>query len=612
MEPLRAGDPRQVGPYRLRGRLGGGGMGQVFLGRSRGGRPVAVKVVRSELAHDEGFRRRFAIEVEAARLVGGFYTAQVVDADTDADQPWLATDYIPGPSLQQAVAAHGPLPPAAVGVLGAGLAEGLTAIHQCKLVHRDLKPGNVILAANGPRVIDFGVARALEITSHTATGAVIGTPAFMSPEQIRSDEVGPASDVFSLGAVLVFAASGRGPFGDGHHHTIMYRILHDDPDLSGLPSDLTDLVGACLAKTPQNRPSLNELLDQLTAPAESATRWLTSEVTTMITRLEQARADASISLDQIEEARNPEQATKVDGNAERMAVAFIELGWLEKTAGNLEEARTLFQRAVETGNPWQQAKALICLGCLEHDDAGDVEQARGFWKRAAESGQPGIAPQAMVNLASLEKTAGNLGEARKLYRQASETDDRDAAAQALNGWADLERNAGNPDQARKLHRQAIEVGGDLGWIAVAFIELGWLEKTAGNLEEARTLFQRAVETGNPWQQAKALICLGCLEHDDAGDVEQARGFWKRAAESGQPGIAPQAMVNLASLEKTAGNLGEARKLYRQASETDDRDAAAQALNGWADLERNAGNPDQARKLYRQILDGKQPPAEPGK
>ncbi|MGN9782248.1 tetratricopeptide repeat protein [Nonomuraea sp. ZG12] len=611
MEPLRVGDPLQVGPYRLQGRLGGGGMGQVFLGRSRGGRPVAVKVVRPELAHDEGFRRRFAIEVEAARLVGGFYTAQVVDADTDADQPWLATDYIPGPSLQQAVAAHGPLPPAAVGVLGAGLAEGLAAIHKCKLVHRDLKPGNVILAANGPRVIDFGVARALDTTSHTATGAVIGTPAFMSPEQIRSDEVGPASDVFSLGAVLVFAATGRGPFGDGHHHAIMYRILHNDPDLAGLPSDLTDLVGACLAKTPQTRPSLNDLLDRLTAPAEGATRWLSPEVTTMITRLEQARVDAFISLAQTEEAGNPEQArqlyrqaTEVGGNPERMAAALIDLGWLEKTAGNLEEARTLFQRATEIGNPWQKAKALICLGCLEYDDAGNVEEARGFWERAAETGQAGIAPQALVNLGSLEKTAGNLEKARTLYRQATETDDLDAAAQALNGWADLERSAGNPEQARQLYRQATEVGGNPERMAAALIDLGWLEKTAGNLEEARTLFQRATEIGNPWQKAKALICLGCLEYDDAGNVEEARGFWERAAETGQAGIAPQALVNLGSLEKTAGNLEKARTLYRQATETDDLDAAAQALNGWADLERSAGNPEQARQLYRQILDVK--------
>ena len=293
MEPLRAGDPRQVGPYRLQGRLGGGGMGQVFLGRSRGGRPVAVKVVRPELADDAGFRRRFAVEVEAARRVGGFYTAQVVDADPDADPPWLVTAYIPGPSLYDAVEEHEPLPPAAIGVLGAGLAEGLAVIHGCDVVHRDLKPGNVILAADGPRVIDFGIARALDATSHTVSGIVIGTPAFMSPEQVRSGEVGPASDVFSLGAVLVFAATGRGPFGIGQGHAIMYRIVNDEPDLTGLPRGLVDLVGACLAKTPQNRPSLTDLLDRLAAPADGATRWLPPEVTAIITRLEQDLSEPS-------------------------------------------------------------------------------------------------------------------------------------------------------------------------------------------------------------------------------------------------------------------------------------------------------------------------------
>ncbi|MGI5201350.1 serine/threonine-protein kinase [Spirillospora sp. CA-108201] len=286
MEPLRANDPRQVGPYRLQGRLGGGGMGQVFLGRSRGGRTVAVKVVRPELADDTEFRRRFATEVEAAQRVGRFYTAQVVDADTDADPPWMATAYIPGPSLHDAVTTHGPLPPAAIGVLGAGLAEGLAAIHDRKLVHRDLKPGNVILAADGPQVIDFGIARALDSTSRTAKGVLIGTPAFMSPEQACGDEVGPASDVFALGAVLVFAATGRGPFGDGHHHAIMNRILQDDPDLTGLKPDLADLVGACLSRTPENRPGLNDLLDRLAVSARDATRWLPPQVTEMVTQLE--------------------------------------------------------------------------------------------------------------------------------------------------------------------------------------------------------------------------------------------------------------------------------------------------------------------------------------
>lgn len=287
MEPLREGDPRQVGPYRLEGRLGSGGMGQVFVGRSRAGRAVAVKVVRPELAGDARFRRRFAQEVAAAREVGGFYTAQVVDADPDADPPWMTTAYIPGPSLYEAIQAHGPLPTTAISVLGAGLAEGLAAIHGCGLVHRDLKPSNVILAEDGPRVIDFGVARALDATRHTTS--IVGTPAFMSPEQGRGGPIGPHSDVFSLGSVLVFAATGHSPFGTGPAHAIIYRIIHDQPDLTGLPAHLTGLIAACLNKNTTDRPTLTTILDQLT------TRWLPPAITTMITEraVQNEQADAA-------------------------------------------------------------------------------------------------------------------------------------------------------------------------------------------------------------------------------------------------------------------------------------------------------------------------------
>ena len=253
-------DPSQVGPYRILGRLGAGGMGRVYLGRSSGGRDVAVKVVHAELAQDPHFRRRFATEVATARRVGGFYTAQVVDADVDADPPWLATAYVPGPSLHTLVREHGPLSADSVAVLGAGLAEGLAAVHACRIVHRDLKPGNVLLAVDGPRLIDFGIARALDATSHTRTSTMLGTAAFMSPEQITGAEVGPASDVFSLGCVLVFAATGRGPFGEGPAHAITHRIVHDGPDLSGLTDPLKDLVAACLAKEPADRPAPEHIL----------------------------------------------------------------------------------------------------------------------------------------------------------------------------------------------------------------------------------------------------------------------------------------------------------------------------------------------------------------
>ncbi|MGW3728511.1 protein kinase domain-containing protein [Streptomyces sp. NPDC000851] len=282
VRPLLPADPREAGPYRLLARLGGGGMGQVFLGRSRGGRTVAVKLVRPELAQEALFRRRFAQEVEAARRVGGFYTAQVVDADTEADPPWLVTSYIPGPTLQEAVVRCGPLPADMVAWLGAGLAEGLAAIHACDVVHRDLKPGNVILADDGPRVIDFGIARALDATSHLTHTGVIGTPAFMSPEQLRGREATAASDVFCLAAVLAYAATGRGPFGDGPAEAVVYRVVHGEPDLSGFPPDLTPLVEAGLAKEPDDRPGVSEILEHCAARIGTSALRLPTDVTAMI------------------------------------------------------------------------------------------------------------------------------------------------------------------------------------------------------------------------------------------------------------------------------------------------------------------------------------------
>ncbi|MER7761691.1 serine/threonine-protein kinase [Streptomyces sp. NPDC097619] len=272
-------DPRHVGPYELVRRLGRGGMGEVFLGRSPGGRLVAVKLVAAELAHDVEFRRRFALEVSAARKVGGFYTAQVVDADTDAERPWLVTAYIAGPSLQQVVRDTGPLPERALRVIGSGLAEGLAAIHAADLVHRDLKPGNVIVADDGPRVIDFGIARALDGGLHT--GAVIGTPGYMSPEQARGEPTGPASDVFALGCVLTFAATGHSPYGQGRPDVILYRTVHQAPDLDGVPEELAAFIRICLDAEPARRPLVSDVLRHLATPVED-TRWLPSGVVAMI------------------------------------------------------------------------------------------------------------------------------------------------------------------------------------------------------------------------------------------------------------------------------------------------------------------------------------------
>lgn len=251
-----------IGRYVIEHKLGEGGMGTVYLARSRGGRAVAVKVARPELASDPSFRARFRAEVAAARQVGGFHTAQVVDADPEAEAPWLATAYIPGPTLSGLLAAQGPMGEAALRSLGAALAEALEAIHACGLVHRDLKPGNIVMAPDGPRVLDFGIARALESTRLTATGSAFGTPGYLAPEQALGEEVTGAADVFALGAVLVAAAGGR-PFGDGTPMGLMYRSVHEAPDLATVPEGLRGLVGRCLAKNPAERPTPDEILDAL-------------------------------------------------------------------------------------------------------------------------------------------------------------------------------------------------------------------------------------------------------------------------------------------------------------------------------------------------------------
>ena len=231
MHELQLGDPDLIGPYRLRARLGAGGMGRVYYGLSPGGRPVAVKVIRADLAQDPEFRARFRREVAVARSVSGLFTAPVIDADADGRVPWLATEYVRGPSLADAVSQHGPLPAASVLALARGLAEGLSAIHAAGVVHRDLKPANVLLAADGPRVIDFGISRAAEASGLTQTGFVVGSPGFMSPEQAEGLAVGPPGDVFSLGAVLAFAATGQGPFGSGSTPAMVYRVVHGAPRL---------------------------------------------------------------------------------------------------------------------------------------------------------------------------------------------------------------------------------------------------------------------------------------------------------------------------------------------------------------------------------------------
>ncbi|THA29261.1 serine/threonine protein kinase, partial [Streptomyces sp. A1277] len=292
MEQLTQHDPRRIGPFEVLGRLGAGGMGLVYLARSASGRRVAIKTVRTELAEDQLFRVRFTREVEAARAVSGFYTAAVVDADPRAAVPWLATAYVPAPSLEEIVNECGPMPTQAVRWLAAGIAEALQSIHGAQLVHRDMKPSNVLVVEDGPRVIDFGIASGVSNTRLTMTNVAVGTPAYMSPEQARdSRSVTGASDIFSLGSTLVFAATGHAPYRGANPVETVFMLLREGPDLAGLPDDLRSLIDSCMQMDATRRPTPAELQAQL-APhlfasgggddSGTASAWLPAAATAMI------------------------------------------------------------------------------------------------------------------------------------------------------------------------------------------------------------------------------------------------------------------------------------------------------------------------------------------
>ncbi|MEU8531225.1 MULTISPECIES: serine/threonine-protein kinase [Streptomyces] len=297
---LSSDDPSEIGGYRLHARLGAGGMGVVYLAYTPGGRPIALKVVRQEFAADPEFRERFAQEVASARRIHGLFTAQVVDFGVDARTPWLATAYVPGPTLQQVVRRHGPLPVRTVLLLVAGIAEALQGIHGVGVVHRDLKPANVLMASDGPKVIDFGISRAADAAALTGTGLRIGTAAFMAPEQALGLRATAATDVFALGALAVYVAGGAPPFGDGPESAALYRVVHEQPDLARVPVELRDLLGRCLAKRPEDRPTTAELIAAVHAHPvvggrpEFAEGWLPHQVSDEIARHDAGRAPTHV------------------------------------------------------------------------------------------------------------------------------------------------------------------------------------------------------------------------------------------------------------------------------------------------------------------------------
>ncbi|MFJ9525383.1 bifunctional serine/threonine-protein kinase/ABC transporter substrate-binding protein [Streptomyces cyaneofuscatus] len=316
MEPLRSTDPARIAGYRILGRLGAGGMGVVLLGRSPGGALVAIKLIRAEYADDAGFRTRFRREVAIARQVRNRWAVPVVDADTEAAAPWLATEFVPGPALSEAVGGGAPLPERSVRALGSMLAEALEAVHGAGLVHRDVKPGNVLLGLDGPRLIDFGIARALDDTVLTATDAIVGSPGFLSPEQAQGRRIGPPSDIFSLGCVLVYAATGGRPFGSGPVEAMLFRTVHDPADLGALPPGLRPVVEGCLSKEPEGRPTAGDIRRAF-AEDTSGDSWLPGPVTHLIAE----RSARMLALPDIEATSLDAGSTVETGVASRDTTA---------------------------------------------------------------------------------------------------------------------------------------------------------------------------------------------------------------------------------------------------------------------------------------------------
>ncbi|MFJ2825844.1 serine/threonine-protein kinase [Streptomyces toxytricini] len=306
MQPLTDDDPRQLGAYQVLYRLGEGGMGCVYLARSAGGRTVALKTIRGEFAGDPGFRERFAREVNASRSLAGPGIVPVLDADVDASVPWLASAYAPGPTLAEAVRMYGPLPEAALWRLLNGLARSLESIHGAGFVHRDIKPSNVLVTQAGPLIIDFGIARSANATVLTSTGLVVGSPGYMSPEQAEGQRVGPPSDIFSLGAVLAFSATRRSPFGAGSAAQLLYRVVHLDPDLVGVPDGFASVVRSCLAKDPATRPTAAELYAIAGGSQEEGAYWLPTPVMGAIAQ----QAEFLLNLEVPDEYGQPALATQ--------------------------------------------------------------------------------------------------------------------------------------------------------------------------------------------------------------------------------------------------------------------------------------------------------------
>ena len=478
-EQLRAGDPQSAGPYRLYGRLGEGRMGVLFNGRAEDGRQVALRTVRPQFAADPAFRQRLAQAAAALHRIADPALAPLVDASFDGPL-WLASTYFPGPSLAEAVHRHGPWDAEAVRSLGVSLTRALAALHAHGMTHLDLTPRNVILAEDGPRLVDFGIMGIFGAVSRTAIGAPMGTPPFLPPELFRPPhEPGPAGDLFVLGVLLAYAASGSGPFGGGPPSAVAHRVLNEAPDLSPVAPSVREAVAACLAKDPSLRPSLRDLHEALASAGPLTRQRLPEKAAEMV------------------DAQQPE--------VRRARPKLLQDGLARLRSQDLDGARALFQHALSGGD--------------------EV-----------------VAPVAMNALGLVEKLAGNIDAARHWYTRSLSLSGPDEARETLWDLALLEYEEGVPDAARHRLRQVVDAR-DPEHFAEAARTLGDLEAEQGDLSAARHWYQQAIATRHPEDAPRAMAALGGLE-EKLEDVDAARHWYLEAIATRHPELAPQSMLAL--------------------------------------------------------------------
>ncbi|MEO3784883.1 tetratricopeptide repeat protein [Actinocorallia sp. B10E7] len=618
-EQLRAEDPQSVGPYTLHGRLGEGRMGVLFFGRSEDGRKVALRTVRPQFAADPSFRQRLAREASALRQVTGPALVPLVESGFDGDPLWLASTYLPGPSLADAVNRYGPWQAETVRSLGASLVQGLSVLHDRGLAHRDLTPRNVILTKDGPRLVDFGIAGVFDSVSRTVIGTPMGTPPFLPPERFNGQgDTGPAGDVFVLGLLLAYTATGGSPFGGGDPSAVLRRVLNEEPDLSLLSPSLHGVVSACLAKHPAARPVLRDLHGALASAGPLTSQQLPPQVVELVAsqQPEVRQARPKLLQDGLDRFRNGDldgaralfQHALSSGDDLIAPLAMNALGLLESSAGNIDAARHWYQRSLAVADPSQARETLWNLARLEKEE-GNGEAAYHWLQQLIATGGPEHLAEALRDLAGLEAARGDLAAARHRYQQAVATGDPDQAPGALADLAELEAEEGNTDVARHWYRQAIATGHPDA-APDAMIDLANLERNEGNTDAARHWYRQAIESGHDLRGPAAMIQLGLMETIQGND-EASRHWYELTVRSGSPLYVPMALVQLGMLEERRGDFGSAYARYRQVVDLDDPDCSPEAMRLLGSLAEAQGDPNAAHTWYLHAVKSAHPDEAPG-